>query len=294
MDIINCHFVKRNALTIVVAHFLLRIPVVLSLVGRSDVLGGLSRRARLHAVMVMKLADVLAPNSTYYLEGSRLQDRAAIVPYGVDTDAIQPGHMRAETRSQLGYDAGNFILLAVQRLAPLKRVDMLIWALKRMLPECPGARLLVVGTGPAEPELRALARRLDVADAVRFCGYVDADRLPAMFGAADVFASHSESETFGVVFAEAMAAGLPIVAADTSSVRHVLDDESSVIVAADNIHEFVQAVIRLAKDNGLRQRMSAAGRRRAVEDFQWDSVARRYQEIIEQLGVPPLHGAERS
>ena len=227
-------------------------------------LGGLGRTARLHALIVMKLANVLVPNSTYYLEGSRLQDRATIVPYGVDTEAIQPGRMRAETRSQLGYDAGNIILLAVQRLAPLKRVDMLIWALKQILPACPSARLLVVGTGPAEAELRTLARTLDVADAVRFCGYVEANRLPAMFGAADLFASHSESETFGVVFAEAMAAGLPIVAADTSSVRHVLDEECSVIVTADNIDEFARAVIRLAKDSDARQRMSAAGRRRAV------------------------------
>jgi glycosyltransferase involved in cell wall biosynthesis len=285
IDALNCHFIGRSSLLVIVARYVLRVPVILSLVGRSDVIADLSFPQRQRAQVVLSAANEVIVNSAYYLRGSRFAGTAHVVPYGVDLCRFLPARQRHETRLRLGFTDEDFVILAVQRLEQLKRVDVLVRVLAEVLREIPSAKLLVAGTGSQEQRLKALANELGLGRAVAFTGYVPEDELPMMFGLADVYATHSESETFGVTFAEAMAAGLSIVAADTSCVRDVLTPDSATIVPADSVLDFSSALVELARHPEIRARRGGAGRARAEREFDWQTIAKAYEQVI--IGCVP-------
>lgn len=290
VDALNCHFMRRSLLVALAARYLLRIPVILSLVGRGDVVADLGRAGRARAALMLHLADAVIANSTYYLRGSSFAGTATVIPYGVDLQRFLPRQERGGARRRLDLDEADFVILAVQRLEPLKRVDLLLRVLAELLPELPEAKLVVVGTGGQERDLRALADQLDVAPAVRFAGYVPELELPSMYSLADVFATHSESETFGITFTEAMAAGLPIVAADTSCVRDVLTAEVATIVAPGEVNAYARALLELALDREKRDLRGRTGRRRAEKQYDWEATANAYERVIRSC-LPAGSGA---
>jgi glycosyltransferase involved in cell wall biosynthesis len=145
------------------------------------------------------------------------------------------------------------------------------------------AVLRVVGDGPGLSRLRRLARRLALAERVEFLGHVPLARLAAEYARASLFCLPSRQEGFGIVFLEAMAAGLPIVAARAAAVEELLGDgESAVLVPPGDEAALAAALDALLGDAPLRQRLGAAGRRR-VERYDAPIVARRF---LEAIGLP--------
>ncbi|HZO92973.1 MAG TPA: glycosyltransferase [Candidatus Baltobacteraceae bacterium] len=142
----------------------------------------------------------------------------AVVPSAIDVARFAGGTRGAELRARLGADGDVPLALVVSRLALEKNVELALEA-AAMLPE---VRLAVVGDGPHRAALEEHARRLGLGERVRFTGTVPRELLPDVYAAADAFVFPSTSETQGLVLAEALAAGLPIVAADSEASREVL------------------------------------------------------------------------
>jgi glycosyltransferase involved in cell wall biosynthesis len=132
--------------------------------------------------------------------------RITMIPNGIDLASFRfDAAARREVREGLGIAPGARVLGTVGRLAPTKRVDLLVEAVRQL----PGVVLLVVGDGPARPELESLAWRLGIGERVIFTG---ASRdVRGMLSAMDAYASASPGETFGLSVVEALAAGLPSV-----------------------------------------------------------------------------------
>ena len=208
----------------------------------------------------------------------------AVVPEGIDPGPWEEvAERRREGRdgsSADGRDAGP-VVLSVARQYPRKNTVTLLRAFLRVRAEVPGARLRVVGGGPRLPALRRLARELGVADGVRLLGEVeDLPGLRAEYGRADVFCLPSLQEGFGIVFLEAMASGLPVVAGDAAAVPVVVPDgEAGILVPPRRAGEVASALVRLLRDPGLRRRMGEAGRRH-VRRFTWPEVARRFLDAV--------------
>ncbi|MBN9177784.1 MAG: glycosyltransferase family 4 protein [Microbacterium sp.] len=284
VDVINLQFVYPHGLVAVAAR-LMNIPVVLSLVGRSDVLAGLSWWRRLHAELVLRAANAITANSKYYLSGSRWTSSATVVPYGADTpyfaekDLVSVERQRDKWRRASGDDT--FFLLAVQRLADVKRVDVLLEVMGILETAQPGRfKLIVVGTGPERESLEKQADKLP-ADAVEFAGYVDESDLPEIYASADLFLSHSMVETFGVMFAQAMASGTPPVAADTSCISMVIDSgRTGVVVEPFNPHAFADTIIQLADSPEFLSRMSQTARAAARSEYHWDDIAEAHLGVL--------------
>jgi phosphatidylinositol alpha-1,6-mannosyltransferase len=190
-------------------------------------------------------------------------------------------------RARLGL-ADRPVVVCVSRLVPRKGQDTLILAMPRILREVPDAALLIVGGGPYRGELEKLARRTGVAAAVRFTGAVPWEELPAHYGAGDVFAMPCRTrrggldvEGLGIVYLEASATGLPVIAGDSGGAPDaVLDGETGWVVAGGSPEQSAERVVTLLHDPELRRRMGERGRRWVEESWRWDLLADRLRGLL--------------
>ncbi|MBU6335722.1 MAG: glycosyltransferase family 1 protein [Chloroflexi bacterium] len=183
---------------------------------------------------------------------------------GVDTERFHPRLRSSAWRQSLGIDDDTPIMLYVGRVAAEKRVDLLA-DLALRAPERP---LVIVGDGPARP---ALERRL-AGTRTRFTGYLRGAGLATAYASADLFIFPSDTDTFGQVVQEAMASGLPVVAAATGGAPDILrpgvDGE---LFAPGDAAMLWQQADGLYRDAVRRRALGAAGRR-AAEGRSWDVV----------------------
>ncbi|HUY41242.1 MAG TPA: glycosyltransferase [Candidatus Dormibacteraeota bacterium] len=152
--------------------------------------------------------------------------RIAVVPSGIDVAHFASGRRDEALRASLGA-ADGCLLLFVGRLAKEKSLDVLLRGLA--IARRDDVHLAIAGDGPAADELRELARELGLTARVRFMGEVQRERLPDLYASSDAFVFPSTSETQGLVLAEALAAGLPVIAADAPQNRDVLDSGAELV-----------------------------------------------------------------
>lgn len=226
---------------------------------------------------------VVVHTKSYGVTSAMLRGRPlAIIPSAVDLDRFRPGIDASALRADLGLD-GKRVIAFTGRLVPHKGVDVILDAL-RFLPE--DVVLVVIGAGPRLPSLVGEARRLRVAGRVKFCPRVSDEDLPRFLALADVFAFPSQNrlEGFGLVVAEAMASGLPVVIADMPGVREVIEPGQEGLLAEPLIaSDLARQVRTLLDDPAMARRMGAAGRRRAEERYALPVVARQLLSLYASL-----------
>lgn len=242
---------------------------------------------RLFLPPTLDAADRIVVHTQSYGRTSRSlrNRRLAIIPSSVDVQRFRPEVDGSAVRTALGFD-GSRVIAFTGRLVPHKGVDLILRALAALPSD---VRLLVIGSGPRLPALRALADRLGLADRVVFRSDVTDEELPAYLRAADlfVFPSQNRLEGFGLVIAEAMAAGLPAVVADMPGVRELITPGVEGVLTEPMIVEDLAAKVRtLLDDPDARRRMGAAARRRAEERYALPVVVgqllRLYQEVLDE------------
>ncbi|MGL6237082.1 MAG: glycosyltransferase family 4 protein [Segniliparus sp.] len=208
---------------------------------------------------------------------------------GVDAERFQPDSQLRETmREQHGFGEAP-VLLCLARLVPRKGQDVLIKAMPTVLRHIPDAVLAIVGGGPCEKNLRELAEECGVAEHVRFAGRVPEDDLPAWYAMADVFAMPCRTrgwgldvEGLGIVFLEASAAGLPVIAGDSGGAPEtVREGETGTVVSGRSVPEVADAAVRLLSDSLQASKMGAAGRAWVQESWGWDASAVKLAELLD-------------
>ncbi|MFE3069752.1 glycosyltransferase family 4 protein [Streptomyces sp. NPDC059247] len=213
--------------------------------------------------------------------------RMTQLPPGVDEKTFHPGSGGAGVRAALGL-TDRPVVVCVSRLVPRKGQDTLIRAMPLILREVPDAVLLIVGGGPYEKDLHRLAAETGVAGSVRFTGAVPWSELPAHYGAGDVFAMPCRTrrggldvEGLGIVYLEASATGLPVVAGDSGGAPDaVLDGETGWVVRGGSPEDSADRITTLLLDPELRARMGERGRAWVEEKWRWDLLAERLRELL--------------
>ncbi|MDY0816277.1 glycosyltransferase family 4 protein [Kitasatospora purpeofusca] len=213
--------------------------------------------------------------------------RMAQLPPGVDERTFHPESGGAAVRERLGL-ADRPVVVCVSRLVPRKGQDTLIEAMPQILAEVPDAVLLIVGGGPYRAELEKLVDTRGVRSAVRFTGSVPWEELPAHYGAGDVFAMPCRTrrggldvEGLGIVYLEASATGLPVVAGDSGGAPDaVLEGETGYVVPGGTPSAAAERIVRLLRDEELRRRMGEAGRRWVDCSWRWDLLAGRLTSLL--------------
>jgi glycogen synthase len=166
------------------------------------------------------------------------------------------------------------------RLAPQKRVDLLVRAFTRMRTP---ARLVIVGDGRDRAAVRRLVAGSPAADRITLAGFVPHAAVPAVLSSLDVLVLPSEYEELGSVLVEAMAAGLPVVATRVDGIPEVVSDgETGVLVPPGDVDALAAALDRVAGDAGLRARLAACARRRAGR-YAWPVLAEQVAEVYDDI-----------
>jgi phosphatidylinositol alpha-1,6-mannosyltransferase len=206
---------------------------------------------------------------------------------GVDVEAFHPGVDGDAIRARHGL-VGRPVIVCVSRLVRRKGQDTLIRALPQIRRSVPDVALLLVGDGPYRSKLRALAAGLGVEADVVFAGGVGHDELPAHYAAGDVFAMPCRTrragldvEGLGIVYLEASAVGLPVLAGDSGGAPDaVLERETGYVISGHDTAAVAERLVTLLSDAELRARLGAAGRAWVERDWQWDALAVRLHDLL--------------
>jgi glycosyltransferase involved in cell wall biosynthesis len=210
-------------------------------------------------------------------------DRVVVLRNGVDPEQFHPVD-RAAARRELGLPDGPLIA-GVGNLVPEKGFELAIEALTLM----PAATLVLVGDGPQQAALSALARRLGVDHRVRMLAVMPQSRLPSLYGAADVLVVTSTREGWPNVVLEALSCGTPVASVDVGAVREMLTDPSvGRVVDRRDPQLLAAAVVSLLKQS----RPQEAARRHAGR-FDWATIAQAQFELFEDAVVNAPHEASR-
>ncbi|MFF2087559.1 glycosyltransferase family 4 protein [Nocardia sp. NPDC058176] len=216
--------------------------------------------------------------------------RAALeyLPPGVDPAEFRPDPAaRAELRARYGL-GDRPTVLCLSRLVARKGQDMLIVAMTEIRERVDGAVLVIAGGGPYESRLRALADTLGVADSVVFTGRVPSGELAAHHTIADVFAMPCRTrgagldvEGLGIVFLEASASGVPVVAGDSGGAPEtVREGETGLVVQGRSAAQITDAIVELLGDRDRAAAMGAAGRAWVEQNWHWDRQGARLRELL--------------
>ncbi|OLD36955.1 MAG: hypothetical protein AUI57_12725 [Candidatus Rokubacteria bacterium 13_1_40CM_2_68_8] len=185
------------------------------------------------------------------------------VPSGVPTERLRAAApSRAEARARLGLAPGAFVVVGLGRLIRIKGFDLLVRSLPSVSAQISSTRVLLVGDGPERTCLETLAGSLRVADRVVLTG--ETADVASHLVAADVVVVPSRNEGMGRVVVEAMALGLPVVAAAVGGIPAVIiDGECGRLVGPDDVEALAASLVELGRDPGLRRKLGDAAQERA-------------------------------
>lgn len=227
-----------------------------------------------------RIAGALSPEAA-----SRMR---RLVP-GVDEISFNPSNRQAglELKERYGI-SGRPTVVCVSRLMPRKGQDTLIGALSRIKAGVPDAALLIVGGGPYRKRLQSMAVKAGVAEDVVFTGSVAWEELPAHYAAGDVFAMPCRTrnggldvEGLGIVFLEASASGLPVVAGDSGGAPDaVLEGKTGFVVDGSDDRCVVEPIVRLLQDPELATSLGRQGRAWVESTWLWQHQAHRLAAML--------------
>jgi phosphatidylinositol alpha-1,6-mannosyltransferase len=242
-----------------------------------------SRKALLGCDGIIVVSDFTL-RAVETLLGRAARGRISLISNGVDTERFRRG-AKAPDLLALYQLQDCFVFVSVCRLLEKKGIDHAIRAFARLARIYPDSRYLVVGTGPYQDALNALAVAEGVADRVVFAGQIGDDELVEHYQVGDVFVMpnrelpNGDTEGFGLVFLEANGCGLPVIAGrDGGSTDAVRDGVNGLVVDGHSVDAIFDAMQRMYEDAGLREMIA----RRAIEiaaQAGWEEKTREFLQI---------------
>jgi glycosyltransferase involved in cell wall biosynthesis len=204
--------------------------------------------------------------------------RIEVIPNGVETALFMPDPNKRLAGKQ-------FRLITVSRLINRKGIEHTLHALAQLRDK--NITYLIVGTGSYESFLKNLCHKLGLDDVVTFYGYCPRQELPKLYNKADAFILPSLAESFGIVFAEAMSCGLPIIGGRTGGVPDLIQEENGILVEPGNVESIKNAIIALKNNERLRSRMGMENRKKVVTHYSWEGVAAKYVAYYKKCLLRP-------
>ena len=225
-------------------------------------------------------ADVVIAPSRYSADVARREygvaaSRLVVVPEPIELERWAALFTAAARRPR-----GGPTILCVARMYPRKRIADLLEASALLRRRIAGARVRIVGRGPEFETAVRLHGALGLGDTVTLVGDISPERLAEEYVSADIFCLPSVQESFGIVFLEAMAAGLPVVACRAAAIPEVVEDGVTGLLVPPRSPDRLAVVLEvLAADPGRARAMGNAGRR-GVTAYTPERVAAQFLEAV--------------
>ncbi|NLX12118.1 MAG: glycosyltransferase family 4 protein [Phycisphaerales bacterium] len=269
--------------------------LILSFHGRTHIEPVSSRRRWLNRLAANRADAVVAVSEDaadmLHREWSIDREKVCVIPNGIDPVYYYPveSHQdKEQLRRELGLDEGTVPVLCVANLLPIKGLDVLLAAWRKVCLADRSAILLIVGEGPLDKSLCIQAEQLRCASRVRFLGR--REDVPALLRAAELFVLPSRYEGSSNALLEAMACGLPVIATDVGGNREVLDpNRTGWLVPADDAGRLAEMILNTLLASAVRQRVGTAAREEILRRFslkQWiERYHRLYRSVAERKGT---------
>lgn len=263
---------KKDVRLTVPAAWALGIPSVVRHANDRPLTGWIYDRILFGSLPVRHIANSQSTRDTLLRSAPWLGSDAVTVVYnGIDSDELEFGE-----RANLGLPPGALAIGFVGRLETRKGLLDLARAWPIISSEIVNAHLIIVGTGPDEHKAREL---FGAAPRMHWLGY--RSDVPAVLRALDMIAVPSHWEGFGLVAAEALAAGVPVVAANASSLPEIVTDGvHGRLVPPRDPESLASALVMMARDPAGRKRMADAGRAHIRTQFGVEGMVDKYEEIL--------------
>lgn len=235
---------------------------------------------------LFKNADLVMANSKFTFEkvSSRfpeLNEKLKILNPGIWIEKItpSPGLIINDYQS-------NFVILTACRLVPKKGIDDLIKAFAVVVKKYPQAILKIIGEGPEENNLKALATKLGLCKSIVFTGALLPTKVAAEMRGCSIFALPSKTvagdvETFGIVYLEASACKKPVVGTRHGGIPDAIEDGvNGILIDPGNIRQLADAIMQLIENKELRDKMGEAGQNRIANLFTWNVVGKKLEDYL--------------
>ncbi len=244
---------------------------------------GLERWAARRCHAIVSVCDSMTTQAL--AAGVGRPEQYSTVYSGMDVDAFRnPPRSRQDVRRELGLADHEVAFATVARLFERKgHADVLAIA-PEVLRANPDVRFVWIGSGVLRESLEAEAERLGVRHALIFTGLVPPDRIPELLGACDAVVHPSLREGLARVLPQALIVGRPAISYDVDGAREVvITDETGVLLAPQDLPGLRAAILRLAGDAPLRDRLGAEGRRRFTDQFRHETMTDQLRALYERL-----------
>lgn len=217
------------------------------------------------------------------------REKFVTVYSGMDVEPFLQAHRRRDqVRRQHGFTDDDVVVGKIARLFHLKGHDDLIEAARSVVAQCPQVKFLLVGDGILRTRLEQQIERFGLQGHFRFAGLVAPEQIPDLVGALDVLVHTSLREGLARALPQALIAGKPVVSYDIDGAREVvITEETGFLIPPRDVLGLTEAIVRLAGDAELRERLGAEGRRRFTEPFRHETMTERLRALYARLLEDP-------
>lgn len=288
LDLVHVHYAIPHSTSALLAKSMLRanagrsIRIITTLHGTDSVLVGREPNYRAAVEFSINGSDAVTSVSEWLrrqtLETFAIRREIRVIPNMVDIQQFSPAQPLEDGPPP---DRREPVIMHISNFRRVKRVTDVITAFD-LVSRAQPCRLVMVGEGPDRAEAENLAAQLGIANRVEFVG-ATLD-VPSQLRRADLVLSCSETESFGLSIAEAMACGVPVVAYRVGGIPEVVEDGvTGVLVPPSEVALLAEAAVKLLRCRNLRWRMAVAARKRVVSRFSSDVVLPMYEHMYREL-----------
>ncbi len=279
-DVLHAHYVSSYGLLGALANFH---PLIVSVWG-TDIYYIPEKNIfyqKLIEFSLSKADKILSTSRAMAVQTEKFTNKKIeVIPFGIDTDKFKP--LKAESL----FTTEDTVIGTIKTLEKKYGIEYLIRAFKIVKDEFPSKKLklLIVGSGPEENNLKRIVRELGLENNTVFTGYINPDEIPKYHNMIDIFAALSESESFGVSALEASACEKPIIVSNAEGFKEIVKDElTGFIVDRNNIQQAADKIKNLIKNKNFREKMGRAGREQVLNVYNWNDNVTQMIEVYKQI-----------
>ena len=235
---------------------------------------------RCHAIV--GVCDAMAEQAL--AAGVGRPEQYSTVYSGMDVESfLNPRRGRDEVRRELALNDSHVAFGTVARLFERKGHDDILAVAPRVLSENPNIRFVFIGDGILRDRLKADAERMGIGHAILFTGLVPPDRIPELLGAMDAVVHPSLREGLARVLPQSLLVGRPVISYDIDGAKEVVRPETGILLKPRDLDGLGSAILTMASDPVLRDRMGAEGRRRFADQFRAETMTDQLRELYSKL-----------